>query len=188
MKPAVGVIHGRFQVLHVEHMRYLLEAKRRCQRLIIGISNPDASLTRHTAANPHRDAPLSNPLTYFERYELIRGSMQEYGVPLEEFDIVPFPICYPELLFNYVPRDAVFYMTLYDAWSEEKRATLEGLGCTVEVMWQKPEEEKEMSATEVRGNIIHDRPWAHEVPKFVHQYILEHGIDRRLKELAAREH
>jgi hypothetical protein len=38
----------------------------------------------------------------------------------------------------------------------------------------------------VRDNIIHDRPWAHEVPKFVYNYVLEHGIDRRLKELAAQ--
>ena len=188
MKPSLGVIHGRFQVLHIEHMRYLLEAKRRCQHLVIGISNPDAHLTRHTTANPHRDVPVSNPLTYFERMTMLRGSMVEYGVPLEEFDIVPFPICYPELLFNYVPQDAVFYMTIYDAWSEEKCAALKGLGCQVEVMWQKPESEKEMSATEVRENIIHDRSWAHEVPHFVYQYILEHGIDQRLKQLAAQVH
>lgn len=186
MKPSLGVIHGRFQVLHVEHMRYLLEAKRRCEHLIIGVSNPDVALTRHTAANPHRDAPLSNPLTYYERMVMIRGSMVEYGVSLEEFGIVPFPICYPELLFNYVPKEAMFYMTIYDEWSEEKKRALEELGCQVEVMWQKPAEEKEMSATEVRSNIIHDRLWEHEVPKFVYRYIMEHGIDRRLKELAAQ--
>ena len=36
-----GVIHGRFQVLHLKHMEYLLAAKMRCQTLYIGITHPD---------------------------------------------------------------------------------------------------------------------------------------------------
>ena len=41
MLDPIGVIHGRFQMLHHGHMEYLLAGKKRCQRLIIGISNPD---------------------------------------------------------------------------------------------------------------------------------------------------
>ena len=36
----VGVIHGRFQLLHNDHMKYLLAGKQRCEHLIIGICNP----------------------------------------------------------------------------------------------------------------------------------------------------
>ena len=36
-----GVINGRFQVLHLKHMEYILAAKMRCNKLYIGISNPD---------------------------------------------------------------------------------------------------------------------------------------------------
>ena len=34
-----GVIHGRFQGLHNGHMEYLLTAKKRCDFLVIGITN-----------------------------------------------------------------------------------------------------------------------------------------------------
>ena len=130
MNDPIGVIHGRFQLLHLGHMEYLLAGKARCRRLIVGVSNPDATVTRFSSASPHRSQPSSNPLTYFERYEMLRGSLLEAGVPREEFDIVPFPVNCPELLFNYVPREAKFYMTLYDQWSLEKKALLESLGIT----------------------------------------------------------
>ena len=37
----VGVIHGRFQGLHLAHMEYLLAGKSRCRFMYIGITNPD---------------------------------------------------------------------------------------------------------------------------------------------------
>lgn len=182
MRDPIGVIHGRFQMLHLGHMEYLLAGKERCERLIIGISNPDATVTRFSSASPHRSQQSANPLTYFERYEMIRGSLLESGVPREEFDIVPFPVNCPELIFNYVPRDAKFYMTLYDQWSLEKKATLEGLGCVVEVMWRRTDAERLTSGTEVRKRIRAGEPWAHLVPPFVYGYMTSRGIDRRLRE------
>ena len=52
MSDPIGVIHGRFQMLHLGHMEYLLAGKARCERLIIGISNPDATFTRFSSASP----------------------------------------------------------------------------------------------------------------------------------------
>lgn len=181
MKDPVGVIHGRFQMLHLGHMEYLLAGKERCEHLLIGISNPDASLVRYSAANPHRSAPRSNPLSYYERFEMLRGAMLEAGVPREDFDIVPFPINCPELLFNYVPRDAKFYMTLYDEWSEEKRRTLLALGCEVEVMWRRSNAEKAYSGTEVRRRIRSGGEWSHMVPPSVYAYAVAHGLEERLR-------
>ena len=142
MKAPVGVIHGRFQMLHKGHMEYLLAGKERCEHLIIGISNPDVSVIRYSEANPHRSDARANPLTYLERLQMIRGAMLEYGVKDEEFDIVPFPINCPELLDSYVPRDAVFFMTLYDQWSLDKKAELERLGYKIEVMWERNDSDK----------------------------------------------
>ena len=42
MSKRIWVIHGRFQGLHIGHMEYLLEGKKRCDFLYIGITNPDA--------------------------------------------------------------------------------------------------------------------------------------------------
>ena len=182
MKAAVGVIHGRFQMLHKGHMEYLLAGKERCEHLIIGISNPDVSVTRYSGANPHRSEARSNPLTYLERLQMIRGAMQEYGVKDEEFDIVPFPINCPELLGSYVPSDAVFFMTIYDQWSLEKKASLEQQGYNIEVMWERNNSEKFTSGTEVRERIIAGKPWRELVPEYVYRYMTEHKIDLRLRE------
>lgn len=181
MRDPVGVIHGRFQLLHIGHMEYLLEGKARCDYLLIGISNPDVSITRFTAANPHRSSALANPLTYYERFRMIQGAMLEAGVPRNEFDIVPFPINYPDLLFNYVPKDAKYYMTLYDEWSTEKFHSLMALGCDIEVMWTRTNDEKVTSGTEVRSCIIHGQPWSHLVPPSVYAYVTAHQLDKRIK-------
>lgn len=181
MKAPVGVIHGRFQMLHKGHMEYLLAGKERCEHLIIGICNPDVSVIRYSEANPHRSERRANPLTYLERLQMIRGAMKEYGVKDEEFDIVPFPINCPELLKSYVPDDAVFFMTLYDQWSLDKKAELEKQGYNVEVMWQRSNSEKFTSGTEVRERIIAGEPWRDLVPRFVYEYMTENKIDHRLR-------
>ncbi len=187
MRDAVGVIHGRFQILHNDHMKYLLEGKKRCEHLLIGISNPDATMTKYVCENPHRSEALSNPLTYYERFRMINGALLESGVPAEEFDIIPFPINCPELLFNYAPCDAKYYLTIYDAWGAEKKRLLENIGCSVEVMWQKTCEEKGISATDVRGLIIDGLPWEHLVPPFTYKYVMENKIDLRLQKMCSKE-
>lgn len=44
-----GVIHGRFQLLHNDHLKYLLAGKARCEHLVVGITNPDPCLTKADA-------------------------------------------------------------------------------------------------------------------------------------------
>src|SRR5512135_911963 len=103
-----GVIHGRFQVLHHDHLAYLLAGMALCRHLVVGITNPDPLLTRDESADRNRGSISANPLTYFERYVMIRGALEEAGVGLSRFSIVPFPISIPELYRNYVPLDALF--------------------------------------------------------------------------------
>ena len=97
-KNKIGVIHGRFQGLHKGHMEYLLEGKRRCDFLYIGITNPDPGLTKDNSADLKRSKPEENPFTYYERMNMIRDAMLEAGVSRQEFEIVPFPINFPELI------------------------------------------------------------------------------------------
>ena len=183
----IGVIHGRFQILHIGHMEYLLAGKERCEHLLIGIANPDISLTKYSDANPHRSTSLANPLTYYERFQMISQAMLVSGIDRSSFDIVPFPINYPELLFNYVPLNAKFYMTIYDDWSKEKQLSLQKLGCDIDIMWTRTNEEKVTSGTEVRNLIIYKKPWDHLVPKSVYEYITENGIDKRIRNMGDME-
>lgn len=187
MKELLGVIHGRFQMLHKGHMEYLLAGKERCKHMVIGICNPDMDLTKFSSANPHRSQVISNPLTFYERFQMVQGSMLEAGVSLEEFDIVPFPINFPEKLFNYVPNNAKYYMTIYDQWSLEKKKILEDLGCNVEVMWQRTNDQKITSGSEVRSKIIKNQSWKDLVPQFVYEYTREHKIDVKIRQMAVRE-
>lgn len=180
MRDTVGVIHGRFQMLHNGHMEYLLEGKKRCDYLIIGICNPDITLTKYSSVNPHRSERISNPLTYYERFQIINGAMLEAGVRREEFDVVPFPINYPELLFNYVPKEAKFYLTIYDQWGLDKKAVLEKLGCSVDVMWERNIEDRVTSGTQIRQYIREGKTWNRLVPEFTYKYVIEHGIDKRI--------
>ena len=81
----IGVIHGRFQVLHNDHLKYLLSGKQLCRHMVVGITNPDPTLVRQETADPKRSCLTTNPLTYYERYILIRSAMQENTIRLSEF-------------------------------------------------------------------------------------------------------
>ena len=184
----IGVIHGRFQVLHNDHMKYLLAGKNLCKHLVIGICNPEIELTKYTASNPHRSKKSSNPMTFFERLECIRNALIEVGIPRDEFEIVPFPINFPERLFNYVPLSATFYMTIYDEWGAEKYKMLkEELNLNVKVMWNVPIGEKGISASDIRSYIYQDKDLKDMVPNSVYKYIKENQIDKRIKSYLMNE-
>lgn len=179
----VGVSHGRFQILHNDHIQYLLDGKRRCRFLVVGITNPDPILTKKEENAPDRDALLSNPLTYYERQFLVNAALQEYGIPSNEYVIVPFPVNFPELYKYYVPMDAIFFLTIYDDWGKKKRDYFHSLGLNIEVLREVPIEEKGISATDIRARIIHGKPWVHLVPQSVAFLLNKWDIANRLKSI-----
>lgn len=179
-----GVIHGRFQVLHLKHMEYLLAAKMRCRMLYVGITHPDISA--YPAASPldeHGTTRTDNPLTYFERYEMVRDALIDFGVKREEFGIIPFPISSPDILSQYAPADATYYMSICGSWDEEKYQILRSLGFNVEVLWRKPAEEKGITGTQLREMIARDEDWRQYMPKTAADYLETHGISQRIRQL-----
>lgn len=182
-----GVIHGRFQIPHNGHMEYLLEGMQRCDYLYVGITNPDPGLTAYNQVDPKRSLPKENPFTYFERLEMLRDSLLEYGIDRAKFEIVPFPINYPELLKYYVPTDAVFFVTIYDEWGETKLKELQSLGFEVDLMWKRSMDERLTTGKTVRRLIASDKEWEYLVPKSVFKYIKENKLDLRLKNIFGNE-
>ncbi|MFX0141440.1 MAG: adenylyltransferase/cytidyltransferase family protein [Candidatus Hodarchaeota archaeon] len=180
----VGVIHGRFQVLHNDHIKYLLAGKYLCNHLIVGITNPDPSLTRDSEANPHRSKPLANPLTYYERYVMVQAALIEQGLKLSEFSIVPFPINVPELIKYYVPIDTIFFLTIYDDWGRQKKRFFESLGLKIHVLWEVTLENKGLSSSDIRKAMIEDKQWEHFLPKSVARLMKKWDIITRLKKLS----
>ena len=178
-----GVIHGRFQVFHNDHLRYLLAGKARCEHLVVGITDPDPSLSKFDPADPNRSQPLSNPLTYFERYTIVIRALLENGLENSHFSVVPFPIHFPEKYENYVPLDGIFLLTIYDRWGRKKLEQFKRLGLKVEVLWEKTLKEKGLTATEIRTRMIKGEPWAPDVPKSTALLMKEWGIPSRLREM-----
>ncbi|MBN1381672.1 MAG: nicotinate-nucleotide adenylyltransferase [Deltaproteobacteria bacterium] len=178
----LGVIHGRFQILHNDHLKYLLAGKALCEHLVVGITNPDPMLTREDETDRIRSTGLANPLSYFERYVLVRDVLLEAGLTCREFSVVPFPINLPELYFHYVPRQAVFFLSIYDDWGRKKREAFRALGLKTHVLREVPPERKGISAADIRTAIIRDEPWEHLVPPSVAKKIKEWEIVRRLKQ------
>lgn len=183
----LGVIHGRFQGLHNDHLKYLLAAQKRCDFLYVGITNPDAGCSLLEPTAKGRETTVSNPFTYWEREAMIRASLMEAGVVPAAFTIVPFPISIPEKLSNFAPSQAVYFMTIYDDWGREKKKRLETLGLTVEVMWERDASRKGITATLVRQCIMEGKPLRDLVPPAVERLIGEFEAAGRLRRLANRE-
>lgn len=180
----LGVIHGRFQVLHNDHLKYLLAGKVRCRHLVVGITNPDPFLTRHDSADPQRSDPQQNPLGYFERYTMVRAVMRQAGIAHDDFSVVPFPVNHPDLYAHYVPLDAVFYLTIYDSWGRRKLDQFRNLGLDTEILWEKTPETKGLSGTDIRLAMMHDEPWEHLVPEVAGSLMRLWNVPERLKRLA----
>jgi nicotinamide mononucleotide adenylyltransferase len=179
-----GVIHGRFQVLHYDHMKYLMAGKNLCRHLVVGITNPDPFLTKMENADTERNNPLANPLTYYERYALVNAALKEEGLTSDQFSVVPFPINFPDRYKYYVPMDAVFFLTIYDEWGKQKLTYFQKQGLKTHVLWDVPLEKKGLSAGSVRDLMIQEKPWEHLVPHRVAAILKEWEIPERLKKMA----
>ena len=181
----IGVIHGRFQVLSMKQMEYILAAKMRCSTLYLGITHPDivnfaATSSLDTSGITKKD----NPMTFFERYEMLLKVFEEFKIKRTDFEIVPFPISQPELLRNYIPTNATYYMSIITAWDKERLRILELLGLRTEVIWEKTESELGVTGMEIRQMIADGNPnWQLHVPKSVSEYILNRQIDLRIRQL-----
>ncbi len=177
----IGVAHGRFQLFHLDHLKYVLAAKERCRHLVVAITNPDPTLTKFDPADPHRSAEEDNPLSFYERYIMIRETLLDQGLEFREFSVVPLPINFPELYRYYVPMDATFFLTIYDEWGERKLQLFESLGLNVETLWRRPESEKGLTASAIRRMMGSGQPWEHLVPAAVARLVREMDLLERLK-------
>jgi nicotinamide mononucleotide adenylyltransferase len=181
MKHATGVVHGRFQLFHLDHLKYVLAAKERCHHLVVGITNPDPTLTKFDPADPHRSVAQDNPLTFYERYLMLRETLLEQGLSFREFSLVPLPINFPDLYQYYVPLNAAFFLTIYDDWGERKLQMFQSLGLTVEILWRKPAAAKGLTASGIRRLMGRGQPWEHLVPPAIARLVRELGLLERLK-------
>lgn len=178
--PLVAVC-GKFQPFHLDHYKYVTAAFDVGDHVIIGITNPDPTHTKFEEADPRRSTEEANPFTYYERYLMVLRSLVDGGFDRSRFDIVPFPLNIPESWFYYIPKDAVFLITLYDddKWLEIRRKKMIDLGVHTEVLWSKPQ--KEFVGVNVRGLIRDNGDWQGHVPSGTKSVIEEFNLANRLR-------
>jgi hypothetical protein len=150
-------------------MEYLETARARCERLIVGITNPDISSLNFHTADPNRSKLESNPFSYFLRYEMIDQSLRGAGWESQSFAIVPADVADIGKLGAFLPpqSETTVFITIYDEWGEEKIRRLQDLGYLVEVLWRRSMSDRLTSGSEVRRRMRENEPWKHLVPSGV---------------------
>ena len=180
-----GVIHGRFQVLHNDHLVYLLAGAALCRHLVVGVTNPDPLLTKDESADPKRSNPAANPLSYFERYTMVRAVLDQAGIEPSSYSVVPFPINMPELYKYYVPLDALFFLSIYDDWGKRKLEYFTSLGLATHVLREVSAAQKGLSASDIRLRMARNELWEELVPPAVVTLMKKWDIPSRLRTMGA---
>ena len=109
---------------------------------------------------------------------MVKLALLEAGVKREDFEIVPYPIERPEILYNYVPLSATSFFTIYDDWGYEKLHRLKELGYGTHVLFDT--RKKAMCSTEIRQKIFDGDDWKQMVPNAVYEYIIENGLTEKV--------
>jgi cytidyltransferase-like protein len=178
-KYAQGSVHGRFQPLHNGHLKYILGAKQYCDFIWIGITQYNIHSMLESPQDPHRQEEKNNPLTYFERAEIIREALLDDGFRQGEFDIIPFPIETPEILPDFLPVTIPIFTTIYDEWNLHKVDVLRQIGYEVIVLWE--ETVKEIDGMEIRELLCGgDERWRQKVPWATIRAIEKYRVRERI--------
>lgn len=179
----VASVHGRFQPLHLDHLKYILEAKKRCDFLYIGITQYNILTLIDTPGDHHRQVPQNNPLTYFERIQIIRNALINEGIKLSEFMCIPFPIETPQYLTNFIPNNIPIFTTVCEEWNRRKINLLKDHGYKVIVLYE--EDVKKYEGIKIRKQILEDNAeWKKSVPQATINAVKEYNIQKRIKELS----
>ena len=161
MRHRFGMMLGRFQPFHIEHLRYFRLAWERSERVIVGITNPDPDAILADDLSGHRHLPEDNPLTYIERLMMIQDTLRDEGFPMERVFIVPMPIHHPDRWKFYIPTETVIFVVVYSPWEWQKAERLRLAGYSVEIV---DNLKKGVSGQQIRSLIRSNGKWEDLVP------------------------
>jgi cytidyltransferase-like protein len=177
-----GSAHGRFQPLHNGHLKYLLEAKKNCDFLWVGITQYNTYSLNSSPIDPHRQEIINNPLTFHERLLIVRKALLDNNISSDKFSVIPFPIDTPEYLANYLPNSVPIFTVVCDEWNLHKNRILENLGYKVIVLWE--DHNRDIIETKIREEIrLGLESWKTQVPNATREAIEKYGIDKRIQKI-----
>lgn len=173
MRTPLIAVTGRFQPFHTDHLELILRAVGESDRVIVGITNPDARSRIQDSQSPHRHRDDANPFSYFERQMMIARSLLAAGLAQAQFTIVPFPLEAPELWDGYIPRHAVQLVRTFTKWEDRKVELLRRGGYEVQAIpgdlqWR-------IAASDVRRAIVAGGDWREHLPQGTVEVLSEIG-------------
>lgn len=170
MNALIGVT-GRFQPFHFDHLDLVRYALARADRVLIGITNPDATARVAHAASAHRHLPESNPWTFAERATLVLEALRADGVAAERFCIVPFDLEDPAGWRSILPPGTPQLVRVFSEWEREKARRFADHGYPPLVLEGNPA--VRISASDIRAAMRSGGDWAGLVPPGARDLLLQ---------------
>ncbi|MDP1594364.1 MAG: hypothetical protein Q8L80_09020 [Gallionella sp.] len=171
-----GMVHGRFQPFHHEHLEYVLHGITHCtKKCLIGITQPNIRAISECDILPHRGKPEGNPFSFDERADMIRISLEDLGIEKERYIIIPFDVDHAEesipALFKHITEpielgDLCQFVKVFTSWELHKIEAFYRNGLRVEVIRGEGNQvsPKNVTGTLVRELMSSNRNWRDFVP------------------------
>ncbi|MFH0861576.1 MAG: nicotinamide-nucleotide adenylyltransferase [Candidatus Altiarchaeota archaeon] len=160
-----SLVVGRFQPLHLGHLRMIEHVAEESKHLVIGIGSSN------------REPSADNPFTAGEREEMFQGSLKSG----KKFELVPIPdFGDDEKWIAWIKENIEF--DVFWTNSPNERRIFEEAGCKVNHI---PFFDRdEYSATEVRRRMMEGGDWERLVPAGTAKVIERLGGGQRLRSLS----
>lgn len=152
---------GRFQPFHCQHLEMVRFALHRASKVLIGITNPDEQHREQHPSSRHRHLAESNPLSLWQRRQLIEAALTQDGIAKSSWNIVAFPLEKSEQWPALVPRGTPQLVRVFSQWEREKVCRFEMAGYPTLVIEGDPA--TRLSASDVRTTLRN----THRVPTSV---------------------
>ncbi len=172
--PNFGMVHGRFQPLHHEHLEYILWGINNSKKCIIGITQPNIDLLSTTEGEKHRMEESGNPFSYEERKMMITQSINDLGISKDRYEIIEFDVDKLDESIENIKNingvisieDVVQFMKIFSDWEKIKKSKFESKGCEVFEIHETTKEKavKHVTGTLVRELIRSKRNWQDYTP------------------------
>jgi len=158
-----GIIVGRFQPFHLEHLRFAVAAASKVSHLWVGITCPFGNYIQETGGV--RTTVSANPLPYWLRFKCVETALlHDAGISRDKFSILPAPLV-SEILEQLVPKGTVFLTTIVDERSVQKEGLFFNAGFKVIRI---DFEYRPISGTLIREKIRKgDEGWKEFVPRSI---------------------
>lgn len=151
---------GRFQPFHRDHLSLVEHAAAEHGRVIVAVTNVEASWRVPTAEAPHRHLDESNPFTYWQRAEMVAAATSGIVAP-GQLRITPFPIHDPSVWEAYLPPSTECWVRDRGPW-EQRKARLLATRYPVRTL---AAVRQEVSGSDIRRRLaLGDESWREDVP------------------------